>query len=69
MGFPHRVLDGLTAMKLRVGWVRRRVRLGTLTPEAIERSEAVRLFVDRAQAAVAKFALTLSLKKKLAGGK
>ena len=28
------------------------------TPEAIEGSEAVRLFVDRAQAAVAKFALT-----------
>jgi hypothetical protein len=36
VGFPHRVLDCLTAMKLRVGWLRRRVRLGTITPEEIE---------------------------------
>ena len=31
-----RVLDCLTALKLRVGWLRRRVRLGTITPEEIE---------------------------------
>ena len=32
----HRVLDRLTAMKLRVGWLRLRLRLGVLAPEEIE---------------------------------
>jgi sRNA-binding carbon storage regulator CsrA len=36
IGFPHRVLDRLTAMKLRIGSLRRRVRLGTIAPEEIE---------------------------------
>ena len=34
--FAHRVLDRLTAMKLRVGWLRLRLRLGTVTPEEVE---------------------------------
>jgi hypothetical protein len=36
VGFPHRVLDRLTAMKLLVGRLRRRMRLGTMMPEEIE---------------------------------
>ena len=36
VGFPHRVVDRLTAMKLCVGSLRRRVRLGTIAPEEIE---------------------------------
>jgi hypothetical protein len=34
--FAHRVLDHLTAMKLRVGSLRLRLRLGVLAPEEIE---------------------------------
>jgi hypothetical protein len=36
VGVPHRILDRLTAMKLRVGSLRRRVRLGAIAPEEIE---------------------------------
>ena len=35
-GFAHRVLDRLTAMKLRVGTLRARLRLGVLAPEEVE---------------------------------
>ena len=35
-GFAHRVLDRLTAMKLRVGSLRLRLRLGAIAPEEIE---------------------------------
>ena len=34
--FAHRVLDRLTAMKLRVGWLRLGLRRGVLSPEEIE---------------------------------
>jgi hypothetical protein len=36
-GFAHRVLDRLTAMKLRVGTLRARLRLGVVAPEEVER--------------------------------
>ena len=35
-GFAHRVLDRLTAMKLRVGTLRARLRLGVIAPEEVE---------------------------------
>jgi hypothetical protein len=35
-GFAHRVLDRLTAMKLRVGSLRLRLRLGVIAPAEIE---------------------------------
>lgn len=35
-GFAHRVLDRLTAMKLRVGTLRLRLRSGTMAPEEVE---------------------------------
>lgn len=34
--FAHRVLECLTSMKLRVGSLRLRLRLGTISPEEIE---------------------------------
>ena len=34
--FAHRILDRLTAMKLRVGSVRLRLRLGAIAPAEIE---------------------------------
>jgi len=34
--FAHRILDRLTAMKLRIGSVRLRLRLGTIAPAEIE---------------------------------
>ena len=36
VGFPHRVLDRLTVMKLRIGSLRRRLQVGTIAPEEIE---------------------------------
>ncbi len=35
-GFAHSVLDRLTAMKLRVGTLRARLRLGVIAPEEVE---------------------------------
>ena len=35
-GFAHRVLDRLTSMKLRVGTLRARLRLGVIAPEEVE---------------------------------
>ncbi len=35
-GFAHRILDRLTAMKLHVGSVRLRLRLGAIAPAEIE---------------------------------
>lgn len=35
-GFAHRILDRLTAMKLRVGSLRLRLRLGAIAPAEIE---------------------------------
>ena len=35
-GFAHRVLDRLTTMKLRVGTLRARLRLGVLAPDEVE---------------------------------
>jgi hypothetical protein len=35
-GFVHRILDRLTAMKLHVGSVRLRLRLGAIAPAEIE---------------------------------
>ncbi len=35
-GFAHRVLDRLTAMKLRIGTLRLRFRLGAIGPEEVE---------------------------------
>ncbi len=35
-GFAHRMLDRLTAMKLRIGSVRLRLRLGAIAPAEIE---------------------------------
>lgn len=36
VGFAHRVLDRLTAMKLHVGSLRLRLRLGAIAPAEIE---------------------------------
>jgi hypothetical protein len=36
VGFAHRVLDRLTAMKLHVGSLRLRLRLGVIAPAEIE---------------------------------
>jgi hypothetical protein len=36
VAFAHRILDRLTAMKLRVGSVRLRLRLGAIAPAEIE---------------------------------
>ncbi len=36
-GFAHRVLDRLTSMKLRVGTLRARLRLGVMAPEEVEK--------------------------------
>jgi hypothetical protein len=36
VAFAHRILDRLTAMKLRVGSVRLRLRLGAIAPGEIE---------------------------------
>ena len=35
-GFAHRVIDRLTALKLRVGSLRLRARMGVITPEEVE---------------------------------
>jgi hypothetical protein len=49
--FAHRVLECLTSMKLRVGSLRLRLRLGTISPEEIEtRLTAIEQDIDTAAA-------------------
>ena len=49
--FAHRVLECLTSMKLRVGSLRLRLRLGAISPEEIEtRLAAIEQDIDTAAA-------------------